>query len=142
MNAGAIGMIGQTTLIAAIEQSADCIVMFDATGRVQYVNPAFTTMTGYSSEEILGQNMTTLRSGLQSKEFYEERWNTIRAGRSWHGSMMNRRKDGSYYPEEMRVTPVRDPNGEISGFIAVKQDVTKRRQAEKEILDSRVVIGA
>src|SRR5450756_369555 len=120
MNAGAIGMIGQTTLVAAVEQSADCIVVFDATGKIQYVNLAFTTMTGYSSEEILGQNMTTLRSGLQSEECYEQRWNTICSGRSWQGSMMNRSKDGSYYPEEMRITPVRDSSGEISGFIAVK----------------------
>jgi len=70
---GCIGMMKQASLVAAVEQSADCIVIFDAAGKIQYVNPAFATMTGYSSEEILGHNMTTLRSGLQTEEFYEGR---------------------------------------------------------------------
>ena len=118
-------------LFAAVQQIADCIVITDTAGRVQYVNPAFTRMTGYTSEEIIGKHTSILKSGRQSKAFYENLWSTIRGGCDWEGDIINRRKDGSLYEEEMRITPVRDASGEITSYIAIKRDVTARRAAEQ-----------
>jgi PAS domain S-box-containing protein len=125
------GSIERAGLAAAVEQAADGIVITGADGNIQYVNPAFTAMTGYSSEEAVGQNPRILKSGRQPAEFYENLWNTIRAGRVWCGDLVNRRKDGTFYDEEMRVTPVADAHGEITSYIAVKHDVTARRAAEE-----------
>ena len=116
-------------LVAAVEQSADAVVICDTSGQIQYVNPAFTAMTGYSREEAAGQNPRILKSGRQSPEFYKEIWDTIASGRVWHGEVINRRKNGTIYTEEMRITPVRDSHGEIVSYIAIKQDVTERRAA-------------
>jgi PAS domain S-box-containing protein len=121
--------IERAGLVAAVEQSADAIAISDTLGLIQYVNPAFTAMTGYSREEVLGQNPRILKSGRQSSEFYRDIWGTIASGRVWHGELINRRKDGAFYSEEMRITPVRDSHGEIVSYIAVKQDVTERRAA-------------
>ncbi len=123
--------IGRSGLVAAVEQAADGIVITDTGGIIQYVNPAFTAMTGYTGEEAVGQHPRMLKSGRQSPEVYQELWNTIRSGKVWHGEIVNRRKDGTFYPEEMRITPVRDPNGEIVSYIAIKHDVTERRAAEE-----------
>jgi diguanylate cyclase (GGDEF)-like protein/PAS domain S-box-containing protein len=122
--------IQHTGLVAAVEQAADSVVVVDTTGKIQYVNPAFTLMTGYTSEEAVGQNPRVLKSGRQSSAFYEELWNTIRSGGVWHGELINRRKDGTFYNEEMQITPVRGTNGEIDSYIAIKRDVTRRRAAE------------
>ena len=125
------GNIEQAGLVAAVEQTADGIVIADTDGKIQYVNPAFTVMTGYTSEEAVGQYPRILKSGLEPAEFYTELWNTIRSGRVWHGELINRRKDGTFYHEEMRITPVRDSKGEIASYIAIKHDVTERRAAEE-----------
>ena len=95
------------------------------------MNPAFSAMTGYSSEEAVGQYPRVLKSGCQPAAVYEELWSTVRFGRVWHGELINRRKDGTLYTEEMRITPVLASNGEIVSFIAIKQDVTGRRAAEE-----------
>ena len=126
-----IGIIEQAGLATAVEQSADGIVITDTKGNIQYVNPAFTAMTGYTSEEAVGQNPRILKSGRQPVALYEELWNTIRCGRVWHGEMINRRKDGTFYHEEMRITPVEDSHGEIFSYIAIKHDVTEQRAAEE-----------
>ena len=118
-------------LAAAVEQSADAVVITDRRGQIQYVNPAFAEMTGYSPEEAIGQNPRILKSGLQSAEFYREIWETVAAGRVWNGRVINRRKNGSLYTEEMRITPVRDAHGEIVSYIAIKHDITERRAAEE-----------
>ncbi len=125
------GIIEQAGLVAAVEQTADGIVITDTEGKIRYVNPAFTLMTGYTSEEAVGQYPRILKSGLEAREFYTELWNTIRSGRVWHGELTNRRKDGTFYREEMRITPVRDSKGEIASYIAIKHDVTERRAAEE-----------
>ena len=122
--------IERAGLIAAVEQSADAVVITDTRGKIQYVNPAFTAMTGYSREEAAGQNPRVLKSGCQSPEFYKELWDTVASGRVWHGDLTNRRKDGTFYTEEMRITPVLDSHGEIVSYIAIKRDVTERRAAE------------
>ena len=125
------GIIEQAGLVAAVEQTADGIVIAGTDGKIQYVNPAFTAMTGYTSEEAVGQYPRILKSGLEPAEFYTELWNTIRSGRVWHGELTNRRKDGTFYCEEMQITPVRDMKGEIASFIAIKHDVTERLAAEQ-----------
>ena len=124
-------LVRQAGLIAAVEQAADGIVITGAEGRIRYVNPAFTRMTGYTGEEAEGQPTSILKSGVQTREFYEGLWSTIRAGQVWHGSMVNRRKDGTLYDEEMQITPVQDEHGAIEGYIAIKRDVTERHAAER-----------
>ncbi|MGO9257450.1 MAG: PAS domain S-box protein [Bryobacteraceae bacterium] len=125
------GSIARAGLVAAVEQAADGIVVTGTDGIIQYVNPAFTAMTGYTSEEAVGQNPRILKSGLQPASLYEDLWNTIRSGRVWHGDLINRRKNGTFYDEEMRITPVEDDHGEIVSYIAIKHDVTERRKAEE-----------
>jgi len=117
-------------LLEAVEQAADGIVITDRSGRIEYLNPAFTALTGYSCEELVGKNTRLLKSGSHSAAFYEELWSTILSGRVWRGEVINRRKDGSFYHEEMRIAPVRDSNGETTGYIAVKHDVTEQRAAQ------------
>ncbi|HYL75756.1 MAG TPA: PAS domain S-box protein [Bryobacteraceae bacterium] len=125
------GMIERAGLVAAVEQAADGIIITDTSGKIQYVNPAFTAMTGYSSEEAVGQNPRMLKSGRQPAAFYGELWSAIRSGRVWHGELINRRKDGTFYNEEMHITPVQGASGEIVNYIAIKHDVTDRRAAEE-----------
>lgn len=118
-------------LTAAVEQAADAVIMTDAEGKIQYVNPAFSAMTGYTREEAVGEYPRILKSGRQGPEFYRELWATIKSGRVWHGEVINRRKDGTLYTEEMQITPVEAARGEIAGYIAFKRDVTGRRAAEE-----------
>src|ERR1700677_1365708 len=98
------GTIGHAELFAAVEQASDGVVITDATGNVRYVNPAFTALTGYSSDESIGQNSRFLKSGQHSEPFYEELWDTIRSGNVWNGELTNRRKDGTTYCEQMRIS--------------------------------------
>lgn len=117
-------------LDAAIAQADEAIVITNRKGRIRYVNPAFTRMTGYTSEEALGRNPSVLKSNRQDPAFYRCLWETISAGQVWRGELVNRRKDGSHYTEEMSITPVRDTHGEITDYIAIKQDVTERKMGE------------
>jgi PAS domain S-box-containing protein len=130
--------IEQAGLVAAVEQAADGILITDARGVIRYVNPAFTLMTGYTNDEAVGQYPNILKSGRQTAEYYAELWSTIRSGRVWHGEITNRRRDGSLYEEEMRITPVQDETGAIVHYIAIKQDVTERRAAEQ----TQALLGA
>jgi PAS domain S-box-containing protein len=123
--------IERAGLVAAVEQAADAIVITDVDGTVQYANPAFTALTGYSREEAVGQNPRFLKSGQTPQEVYQELWSTIVAGRVWHGEVINRRKNGTVYREEMQITPVEGAAGQIVSFIAVKRDVTQVR-AERD----------
>jgi len=118
-------------LADAVEQAPAGIAITDTEGRIQYVNPAFTRLTGYSPEEAVGQNHRVLKSGKHSEAFYQDLWSTIRAGRIWRGELVNRRKDGSFYNEEMQIAPIRGRQNEIKGYIAIKQDVTARLDAEE-----------
>jgi PAS domain S-box-containing protein len=117
---------------AALEAAAIAIVITDPEATILWVNSAFTTLTGYTAEEAVGQNPRVLRSGKHDQPFYANLWNTILAGKVWHGELTNRRKDGTPYDEEMTITPVPDESGTIQNFIAIKQDVTQRKQAEEE----------
>ena len=119
-------------LVTAIEQSAEAVVITNTAGDIEYVNPAFTRITGYSREEALGQNPRILKSGKQDPALYQQLWATILKGEIWHGELINRRKDGSLYTEQMNIAPVRDPAGEVVNFIATKQDVTARKELEQK----------
>ncbi len=118
---------------AALEAAANTIVLTDAQGTILRVNPAFTQMTGYAAEEAIGNNPRLLKSGKQDAEFYAVLWNTITAGNIWRGEIINRKKDGSLYTEEMTIAPVRSDTGQISHYIAIKQDITQRKLAEQAL---------
>jgi PAS domain S-box-containing protein len=119
---------------SALEAAANAIVITARDGSIQWVNDAFTRVTGYSRSEAIGQNPRVLRSGRQDAAFYRQMWETVLAGSVWQGALVNRRKDGSDYQEEMTITPVRSKAGEITHFIAIKQDVTERRKLEQQFL--------
>ena len=124
-------------LVTAIEQSAEAVVITNTTGGIEYVNPAFTRITGYGREEVLGQNPRILKSDKQDPDFYQQLWATILNGQIWHGELINRRKDGSLYTEEMNIAPVRNQVGEITHFIATKQDVTEHKQLEQQLIQAQ-----
>ena len=117
---GAVVTVAHTGLIAAVEQAADGMVITDALGAIQYVNPAFTALTGYPAEEVLGKNPRLLKSGRHSPAFYAELWSTLLSGRVWHGEVTNRRKDGALYDEEMRIAPVCDEQGVTTGKVVFR----------------------
>ncbi|MBI4624916.1 MAG: PAS domain S-box protein [Verrucomicrobia bacterium] len=116
---------------AALAAAANAIIITDRNGTIEWANPAFTTLTGYTLAEAAGKDPRELvKSGQQERTVYQNLWETILAGRVWHGELINRRKDGSLYPEDQTITPVRDAVGEIAHFIAIKEDLTARKQAE------------
>ena len=113
---------------AALNSAANAIVITNMDGTIEWVNPAFTQLTGYSPEEAIGQTPRILNSGMQGKEFYAELWRSILSGQIWHGEVINRRKNGELYVEEMTITPVLDTAQQLTHFVAVKQDVTQRKE--------------
>jgi diguanylate cyclase (GGDEF)-like protein/PAS domain S-box-containing protein len=121
--------------VAALEAAANAIVITDFHGAIVWVNHAFTTMTGYSKEEVLGKNPRMLKSGEQTESYYANLWSTISSGRVWKGDIVNRRKDGTTYTEEMTITPVTRDVGNPANryFIAIKQDITQRKATEKQV---------
>jgi PAS domain S-box-containing protein len=123
---------------AALNAAVFPIVITDRDGTIEWVNPAFTTLTLYSAEEAIGQNpRALLRSGVHDRAFYEDLWNTILAGNVWRGEITNRRKDGSRYFEDMAITPVKDAGGEITHFIAIKRDLTKDKELQGQFLQAQ-----
>ncbi len=119
---------------AAIEASANAIMITDRDGLIQLINPAFTRLTGYSQVEALGINPRDLvKSDKHDNKFFKDVWDTILSGHIWHGDIINRRKDGSLYHEEQTIAPVQDTEGKISHFIAIKQDITERKFAEQKL---------
>ncbi|HKJ27115.1 MAG TPA: diguanylate cyclase [Anaerolineales bacterium] len=121
---------------AALEAAANGIVITDTRGIIIWVNPAMKTLTGYSAEELVGQSTNMMKSGKHSKAFYQNLWQTINAGKVWRGDIINCRKDGSLYYEDMTITPVFDTDGKIQNYIAIKQDITRYRQAVVALSES------
>ncbi len=120
----------------AVEQSPDSIVITNTDGRIEYVNPKFVEMTGYTRQEVLGKNPRTLKSGKHPEAFYRELWQTITSGREWYGEFYNKRKDGTGYWEQASIAPVINEEGGTTHFVAVKQDISKRKALEKRIQES------
>ncbi len=114
----------------ALEATANAVVITSREGLIEWVNPAFTKLTGYNAAEVLGQNLRLLRSGQHETAFYAGLWRTILAGQVWRGEMINRRKGGKLYTEENTITPVQGDDGRITHFISVKHDISGRKQAE------------
>ncbi|MDX1808130.1 MAG: diguanylate cyclase [Sulfurospirillaceae bacterium] len=121
-------------LLKALEVSSDTVMITDLDATVQWVNPAFEKLTGYGIKEIIGKNPKDLiNSGKQTKEFYESMWNTILDKKTWNGELINRRKDGSLYYEELTITPIFDVHDNIKHFVAIKQDISKRKKIESSL---------
>ena len=117
---------------AALAASANAILITNTEGVIQWVNAAFSRLSGYSSAEAIGrQPKELIQSGLQTREFYEALWKTILSGQVWRGELINKRKNGTYYTEEMTITPVRTENAAMTHFIAVIQDISERKLHEK-----------
>lgn len=121
---------------AALNAAANAIVITDRDGICLWVNPAFTYVTGYDSEEIVGHKLSKLKSGVHDAEFYRTLWQTILGGQVWHGDIVNKDKQGRLYVEEMTISPVRNEKGEVAQFIAIKQDITERVRMEADLNDA------
>ncbi len=120
-------------LMSGIEQAYDLVVITDTDGKILYVNPAFENKTGYSKKEVIGQNPRILKSGEQPGSFYKEMWDTILQGNIWYGNLINKKKNGDLYNEEMTITPVKNKDNKITNFVAIKRDVTKKKELEENI---------
>ncbi|VAX18928.1 signal-transducing histidine kinase; PAS/PAC domain protein [hydrothermal vent metagenome] len=131
-------------LSTAIECAAESVLVTDVEGVIRYVNPAFKNVSGYSPKEVLGQTPRVLKSGKQDDSYYQNLWETITHGEVWRGHVVNKRKNGEMYEEESTISPIKDSSGVITGFVAVKRDVTKEALLEKEIRQTQKMnaIGA
>jgi PAS domain S-box-containing protein len=118
---------------AAFESVALAVIITDVSGYIMWVNPAFTNLTGYSVEEAIGQHTSLLKSGLMTREFYDNLWSTILQGKVWTGEFINRKKDGTVYYEVETITPIINDKGEVSRFISVKVDITHRIEMESAL---------
>jgi PAS domain S-box-containing protein len=114
----------------AIEQAGEAILITDANAVIEYVNPAFSRITGYDAEEVLGQTPAVLNSGRQDNAFYQQFWKKITSGEAWHGSLVDQRKDGSLYPALMSVAPIFDANGSITHYVSIQQDMSEHDELE------------
>ncbi|HEV2399405.1 MAG TPA: ATP-binding protein [Candidatus Sulfotelmatobacter sp.] len=124
-------------LSSAVEQSADTVVVTDRCGTIEYVNPAFEGLTGYTQEEVCGQTPRILKSGRQGPETYQEMWKTLLAGNVYRGILVNRKKNGEHYYVEESICAVRDADGMITHFIANGRDVTDRLRLEAQLLQAQ-----
>jgi PAS domain S-box-containing protein len=121
-------------LSRAVEQNPALIIITDKTGKIEYVNPRFTEATGYTLSEVIGKTPGILKSGKQSKEFYSNLWQTILSGKEWSGEFSNKKKNGDLYWENARISPLLDIDGEITHFVAIKEDVTEKRQMIQDLI--------
>ncbi|MGZ5477640.1 MAG: PAS domain S-box protein, partial [Thermoanaerobaculia bacterium] len=120
-------------LSTVVEQASEAIIVTDTSGVIEYVNPAFERITGYTHDEVVGRPARILKSGKQDAAFYKNLWSTITAGSVWHGHFVSKRKDGSLYEEDATISPVRDNDGTITNFVAMKRDVTAEVALEEQL---------
>ncbi|MBF0286509.1 MAG: response regulator [SAR324 cluster bacterium] len=123
----------QFLLITAVEQAAESIVITNAGGIIKYVNPAFEKRSGYCCEEVIGKNPRILKSGKQSANFYKKMWDILKSGKIWHGQIVNKTKNGTLYEEELSISPIRDETEKIVNYVAVKRDVSRELELEKQL---------
>jgi PAS domain S-box-containing protein len=124
-------------LRGSVEQSPDMVMITNSAGILEYVNPAFEKLTGYTSAEVLGQTLGILKSDQQAGELYEEMWDTVLSGKVFHGTVMNRKKNGETLVIEKAITPMRDPGGQITHFISTGRDITDQRKLESQLQQSQ-----
>ncbi|HOW55012.1 MAG TPA: PAS domain S-box protein [Syntrophorhabdaceae bacterium] len=124
-------------LVTALEQAAEDVVITDVNGVIEYVNPAFESVTGYSRQEAIGNTPRILKSGIHDDKFYKDLWETITGGNVWSGIIINRRKDGALIHEEATISPLVDSAGRINGYVALKRDVTRQMQLESQLHQSQ-----
>lgn len=120
----------------ALNAAVNAVVISDLNGKCIWVNPAFSTITGYASEEAIEKKLSFLKSGVQDEKYYKNLWETIHAGKTWQGEIVNRHKFGHLYVEEMTIAPVYNDQGEMTNFIAIKQDITSRKRMELDLQDA------
>jgi PAS domain S-box-containing protein len=123
-------------LSVMVEQSPVSIVITNPAGIIEYVNPKFTDLTGYTSEQAIGRNPRILKSGRQSREVYQRMWSEITSGRVWRGELHNRKRSGILYWEEVTISPIVDDRGAITHFVGIKEDITQRKEAEAALRES------
>lgn len=123
-------------LSSAVEQAANPVVITDIDGKVEYINPAFEKLTGYSAVEIMGRSLNILKSNRHDKQYYKELWDTILDGKEFHTVTINKKKNGEHYYEEKIITPIKNKAGEITHFLSNSQDVTERYEIERQIKES------
>lgn len=121
---------------AALEAVANGIMITDTYGTIEWVNPAFTSITQYTIDEAIGANANILRSGVHDKFFFQQMWKTIKQGKVWEGELINRKKDGSLYTELQSIAPVRADGTNVTHYVAIKQDITRRKEAEAALRNS------
>ena len=136
IEAHAIGAVTSRLELTALNALANAVMFTDRSGTILWVNAAWESMTGFSEAEVIGNTPRILKSGLQTQDFYAELWGTILAGRVWKSELMNRRKDGSLYCEEETITPLTGQDGEVTHFVAIKQDISARKQVENALRES------
>jgi PAS domain S-box-containing protein len=128
-------------LSIALEQSPTTIVITDIGGNIEYVNPKFTELTGYTLEESIGKNLQILHSGKTDKTIYEELWQTIGSGKIWHGEFINKKKNGEEFIEKALIAPIFDNNQKIINYLAIKEDITERKRAEEELINKDALLN-
>lgn len=133
-------------LSRAVEQSPNAVMITDLAGRLEFVNPAFCQITGYSAQEALGHNPRLLKSGLHPPEFYAQLWSRLGQGEAWQGELINKKKNGELYWEAATISPIKDGHGHITHYLAIKEDITNRKKTELALKESearyRTVIQA
>ena len=121
----------------AVTQSGEAIVITDSDGVIEHINPAFTKITGYSEDESIGAKTSILKSGNQDASIYKHMWETISAGKTWRGKVINRKKSGEYYPAMLTVSPIMDESGEISRYVGIQQNLEKMEEMEARFRQSQ-----
>jgi len=124
-------------MMQSFESAGEAIIVTDSDGRIEYVNPSFTEMSGYSLEDVTGRRPSILKNDEGDIAFHESLWTTISSGRKWQGSRTDKRKDGTPYPVVISVAPIKDDNGNITNYIAIQQDMSKERELEQQLVHAQ-----
>jgi PAS domain S-box-containing protein len=122
-------------LASAVTQSPVSIVITNAQGDIEYINPKFTQVTGYTAREVLGKNPRVLKSGYSPSGFYKDLWKKIANGETWQGEFHNKKKDGTFFWESAVISPLKNENGSVTHFLAVKEDITEKKELERQMVD-------